>query len=263
MKPLADLFSLDGKTAIVTGAAAGIGRAISQRLAEAGANLVLVDQNAEGLDKIKKKLSRFGTQVETLSFDLADKAAIDGFWAGIDGADIDILVNNAGIYPFRPFLELDQAYLDKVLAVNLHSVLWMCQHMIKARENRGGSIINLGSIEAMLPFKDDLAQYSMGKAGVMALTRSLAREFGKKGFRVNALLPGGIISNGTRAAAASIVTKMKLSLIRDGLHYLRRVPLGRMGKPDEIAKMVLVLASDLSSYVQGALIPVDGGFLSC
>jgi NAD(P)-dependent dehydrogenase (short-subunit alcohol dehydrogenase family) len=97
----------------------------------------------------------------------------------------DILVNNAGIYPFKDFTDIDQDFVDRVIDTNLHSVTWNCYEMIRRRRKQGGVIINLGSIEAVLPFKDDLAIYSVSKAGVIALTRALAKEHAKHGFRVN------------------------------------------------------------------------------
>lgn len=104
--------------------------------------------------------------------------------------------------------------------------------------------------------------YDISKAGVLALTRALAREYGKEGFRINAVVPGGIRTPGTEKLKREAVLKLRVDVIRTGMNFMSRLPLGRMGEPDEVARMVLVLASDLASYVQGALIPVDGGFLS-
>jgi NAD(P)-dependent dehydrogenase (short-subunit alcohol dehydrogenase family) len=170
-------------------------------------------------------------------------------------------VNNAGIYPTKPFLDVDEAFLKKVMDVNLNSVFWMCQHMIRRRLKKGGVIINLGSIEAIMPFKEQLCHYDISKAGIMAFTRALANEYGKHGFRINALVPGGIWTSGTRSLAKEVM-KFKLNVVKSGIEYNMRTPLGRLGNPDEIARMALVLASDLSSYVHGTLITVDGGFLS-
>lgn len=159
------------------------------------------------------------------------------------------------------FLDEDDVFLQKVLDVNLKSVFWMCQHMIKKRSRKGGVIINLGSIEAIMPLKEDLCHYDISKAGVMALTRALASQYGKRGFRINVLVPGGVWTQGTRGVAKDAL-KFKPGIVRTGIEYGLRTPLGRMGAPDEIARMALVLASDFSSYVHGALIVVDGGFLS-
>jgi NAD(P)-dependent dehydrogenase (short-subunit alcohol dehydrogenase family) len=137
----------------------------------------------------------------------------------------------------------------------------MSQHMIRRRINQGGVIINVASIEALLPFMDHLSHYGASKAGVIALSRGLARDYGKNKFRVNVLVPGGIVTPGTMGVAKSI-TKLNLGLVKSGIEFRQRLPLRRAGKPDEVALMTLVLASDLSSYVHGAVIPVDGGFLS-
>jgi 3-oxoacyl-[acyl-carrier protein] reductase len=133
--------------------------------------------------------------------------------------------------------------------------------MIKARAKRGGIIINIASVEAVMPFKEDLVPYGLSKVGVIMLTRSLAAEYGRQGFRINALVPGGVLTPGTKNLAKEAL-KFNVGIIQSGLEYRMRLPLGRLGQPDEIARMALVLASDLSSYVHGALIAVDGGFLS-
>jgi 3-oxoacyl-[acyl-carrier protein] reductase len=134
--------------------------------------------------------------------------------------------------------------------------------MIRAQIKKGGGvIINIGSIEAVMPFKEDLGHYDVSKAGIMALTRALAHEYGKAGFRINALVPGGIWTPGAKSVAKDVL-KLDFKVVKAGIEYTMRTPLGRMGKPDEVARMALVLASDLSSYVHGTLIPVDGGFLS-
>jgi 3-oxoacyl-[acyl-carrier protein] reductase len=113
----------------------------------------------------------------------------------------------------------------------------------------------------MIPFKEDLAHYSVSKAGVIALTRALAKEHGKNRFRINALVPGGILTPGTKAAAKKVL-KFRLDLVKTGIEFKQRLPIGRWGRPDEVACMALVLARGVSSYVHGAAIPVDGGFLA-
>lgn len=256
---LSQLVSLRGKRALVTGAAAGIGQAIAYRLAEAGADLDLVDIDLDHLCATSNELESMDVQVRCHTVDLSQRDQRDELWEHLDGPDI--LVNNAGIYPFRRFLDVGETFYDQIMAVNLDAVYWMCQHMIRKRRKRGGSIINIGSIEAILSFKEDLAHYSMSKAGVLALTRALAREHAKHGFRVNAILPGGIITQGTKAVARQFF-RFNLGLLKTGLEFKQRLPIGRLGRPDEVARMVVVLASDLSSYVQGAIIPVDGGFLA-
>ncbi|MGZ4851393.1 MAG: SDR family NAD(P)-dependent oxidoreductase [Candidatus Bathyarchaeia archaeon] len=260
-KPLSELVSLRGKTALITGAASGIGKAMAYRFAEAGADLELIDIDEEKLKTACKEFSRLNVQTSTYKVDLGEKSEIERLWSNLKGKEPDILVNNAGIYPLKNFLELDKAFVQKVMDVNLNSTLWMCQNMIKARMKKGGVIINLGSVEAVLPFKDDLVPYGLSKVGIITLTRALAAEYGKHGFRINVLIPGGTFTPGTRRMAKELL-KLNFGIIQSGLEYRQRLPLGRMGKPDEIARMALVLACDLSSYVHGALIAVDGGFLS-
>jgi NAD(P)-dependent dehydrogenase (short-subunit alcohol dehydrogenase family) len=133
--------------------------------------------------------------------------------------------------------------------------------MIRSRQRRGGVIINVGSIEAVMPLKEDLSHYGVSKAGVIALSRALASEYGNRGFRINVLVPGGTWTKGTKNVAKDVM-KLKLGLVRSGIEYNMRTPLGRLGEPDEIARIALVLATDLSSYVHGTIIVVDGGFLS-
>ncbi len=261
LRSLDQLISLKGKRAMVTGAAAGIGKAIAYRLAQAGAELEIVDIDGKSLATAKSELDGLGRDVRLHIVDLSNKEERDKLWENLDGNGPDILVNNAGIYPFKSFLEVDEAFYRRVMETNLDSVYWMCQHMIRKRLKQGGSIINIGSIEAIIPFKEDLAHYSASKAGVIALTRALAKEHGKHGFRVNTIVPGGIITPGTKAAAKGIL-RLQLGLLKTAIEFKQRLPIGRMGRPDEVACMVLVLASELSSYVHGATIPVDGGFLS-
>lgn len=258
---LDQLISLRGKRALITGAAGGIGKAIACRFAEAGADLELVDRDGVTLAGAESELADYGVRVRSHVVDLSRKEQIDALWGSLEGEEPDILVNNAGIYPFRQFVDCDEAFVRQVMEVNLFSVTWMCREMISRRQKLGGVIINLGSIEAVLPFKDDLAHYSVSKAGVIALTRALAKEHARHGFRVNAILPGGIMTPGTKAAAKQVL-QFKFDLVKTGIEFMQRLPIGRVGQPDEVARMALVLASDLASYVQGAAIPVDGGFLS-
>jgi NAD(P)-dependent dehydrogenase (short-subunit alcohol dehydrogenase family) len=258
-KPLTELMSLKGKRALITGSASGIGKAIAFRFAEAGADLELVDLDLEGLTEVRDGLSSFPVEIGVHRVDLAEKEEISGLWDGL--GDVDVLVNNAGTYPERDFLEIDGEFLERVMDVNLNQVLWMSQRFISRRKGKGGNIINVASIEALLPFKEHLSHYSMAKAGVIALTRGLARDYGKDGFRANAILPGGIVTPGT-VGMAKEVYKFRFDLVKTGLEFRSRLPLRRLGDPDEVARIALVLASEMSSYVTGALVAVDGGFLS-
>ena len=261
LKPLNELISLGGKRALITGSAAGIGRAVAYRFAEAGADLELADTNSKGLRMLKKEFSQFKSEVNIHKVDMSQKEQIDSLWEELSGDEPDILVNNVGVYPFKNFEEVDNAFYEKVMDINLKSAFWMCQHMIEKGPKTGGVIINVSSIEAILPFEKDLVPYSISKSGVIALTRALAKEYGSRGFRINVIIPGGIVTPGTKAVAQELY-HLKMSRLQSGLKFSLRLPLGRAGQPDEVARIALVLASDMSSYVHGALIPVDGGFLS-
>lgn len=262
MRASTDLLSMKGRRVLITGAASGIGKAMALRFAEAHADLLLLDIDEAGLAQTVEELGRTCSQVTTERVDLTDKAQIDTFWSQ-PGSDIpDTLINNAGSYRMRDFLEIDSGYLDKTLALNLESALWMCQSFIARRKKTGGVIVNISSVEAVVPFRDDLIPYGMSKAGIITLTRSLAHAFGKQGFRVNALLPGAIRTPGTQQLMKAAVQQFNVDLMKTGYQFGTRLPLGRWGRPDEVAAVALFLASDLASYVQGAAIPVDGGFLS-
>lgn len=292
-----DLVSLEGRRAVVTGAGAGIGRAIALRLADAGADLHLVDIDEDGLAETEGLVTEAfpARSAATHKVDLASKDEIDGFWEvllqpgeaegtrvgdGVGDADAglperrmrrgrsrrpdlpDILVNNAGIFPMKNFLEVDEQFLQMTMDVNLSSALWMSQAFIRHREKQGGAIVNVSSIEAVLPFKSDMIPYTVSKAGVAALTRGMARDYGADGFQINGIVPGGIHTAGTGALIREAITRVRFDLIKTGMEFQSRLPLKRWGQPDEVARVVLFLVSDMASYVQGALIPVDGGFLS-
>ena len=263
LQSLVQLYSLRGKTAVITGAAAGMGLATARRFAEVGANLILLDVNADALQLIPEKIRLRHGWMKTVEINLAEKEEIDRFWQDLSEEEYpDILINNAGIFPFRDYLETDQAFVQQVLAVNLNATYWLCQHFVRQRldSKKSGSIVNVGSIEAILPFKEDLAHYTTGKAAVIALTRALARDYGRFNIRANVILPGGILTEGVKNASKQVLKDPKL--IKDGFYFKSRLPLNRFGDPDEIARVTLMLATDICSYMTGAVVPIDGGFLS-
>ncbi len=262
MRTSAKLLSMEGRRVLITGAASGIGKAMALRFAEARADLMLLDIDEAGLAQTVDDLGRTCSTVTTQRMDLTDRAQIERFWSQLDGIVPDTLINNAGSYRMRDFLEIDASYLDKTLKLNLESVLWMCQNFIARREKDGGVIINISSVEAITPLRDDLIPYGMSKAGIIALTRSLAHAFGRQGFRVNALLPGAIKTPGTQSLMKAAVQHINVDLMKTGYQFGSRLSLGRWGRPDEVAAVALFLASDLATYVHGASIPVDGGFLA-
>lgn len=262
-KRLVEMISMKGKRAMITGGAGGIGLATAKRFAEAGADLYLVDIDRRKLSQARKSIhEKFDVDIETIKIDLSRKEEIDSLWKDIEGAEPDVLINNAGIYIFRDFLEIDEEFLNKVMKVNFESALWMCQHFIKRRLKSGGVIINVGSIEAIMPFAFGLVHYDVGKTSVIALTRALARDFSKKGFRINAIIPGGIETTSVKKLKKETIKNLNIDMMKLGVEFKSRLPMGRFGDPDEVARVMVFLASDLASYITGALIPVDGGFLS-
>ncbi len=256
---LTDILSFSGKRVLITGASSGIGRAVAIRFAEAGAFLITVDRSVE--EEVPEYLSK-AAGVKHYQTDLGKKEEIDKLWAAMSDDELpDILINNAGIYPMKQFEEIDQEFMNKVIDINMNSMLWMCQAFISRRGNQGGIIVNTSSIEAQVPFTKDLIHYGMSKAGVIALTRGIAREYGGKGFRANVIMPGGIMTEGTNAKTKDIFLHFRFDLIKTGIEFQKRLANGVWGQPDDIAKVTLFLASDMASYVQGAVVPVDGGFL--
>ncbi|KUH33987.1 2-deoxy-D-gluconate 3-dehydrogenase [Thermococcus celericrescens] len=260
-KSLGELLSLRERRALITGAASGIGRATALRFVEAGADLELVDIDEFGLKETKALAEEFGADVNVHRVDLSRKIEIDALWESLKGREPDILVNNAGVYWFKDFTEVDEGFYEKVMAINLDSVFWMCQHFVRARKDKGGVIINVSSIEAFLPFAKGLAHYDAAKLGVVALTRAIARDYGKK-IRANVVVPGGIETEGVKKLKKEAIMKFDMEKISISFNFNARLPMGRFGQPDEVARVMLFLASDLASYVNGAIIPVDGGFLS-
>ena len=253
---------LSNKTALITGAANGIGKALCKVFARAGARIIAVDIDLQALQRLRQEFEQEDAALICRHLDISRKDEIDRLWSVLEPEEVHVLINNAGIYPFKDFLELDEALLDRVMKLNLYSLIWMCQHFIRKNKGHGGVIINIGSIEAIMPFKKGLSQYSLSKVGVITLTRDLAREFASAGFRINAIVPGGILTRGTKSAAWQGIRHLEFGLVRDAINFQQRIPAGRLGKAEEVANMALVLASDLASYVHGALLPVDGGFLS-
>ncbi len=259
--PLSELISLAGKKAVVTGAAMGIGYSIAYRLAEAGAAVTLLDVNEDRGQKAEQDLSSYGYQASFRRCDVSQeeevKNALNYAVSGM-GA-LDILVNNAGIFPFAPLWQMTAAEIEKVLAVNLKGMLFCIREFSRwmIEQKHSGSIINLASIDSVHPSHKGLPVYDASKGAVLSLTKSMAKELGAHGIRVNAIAPGGIMTEGAIAQSrASGETS------RTGLReFMSRVPLGKMGIADDIGRVALFLASDLSGYMTGSLLVVDGGYL--
>lgn len=258
--PLDQLLKLTGKTAIVTGGAMGIGLGIAYRLAEAGANVVIADINEEAGKKAVDELTHQGWQAIFVQTNVSEEADVRNAVtvATQTYQGIDVLVNNAGIYPMRPVLELSAADFEKILSVNLTSVFLFTQAVgeVMIKQGRGGKIINITSIDALHPSAVGLAAYDASKHGLWGFTKNTALEFAPHNIQVNAIAPGGISTPGAGANQPQTpdVVAMKKK-------FEERIPMKRMGEADDIGKVALFLASDLSSYITGSQIVVDGGVL--
>lgn len=261
------LFDLKGKTAIVTGAALGIGKAIAELLAEYGAAVVLADLNdKEGLITEKEILAK-GYSAMFVKTDVARVADIEKTVkaAKVKYGRVDILVNNAGIFPFSAMLDTTEELWDRVMAINLKGSFFFAQKAAKVmiEGGRGGRIINISSIDAFHP-TGNLIHYDASKGGMVMMTKSMAVELAKHGIAVNSIAPGGINTPG--AAQTADVMMKSLGMTAEQYQqfmsgFTARIPLGRQGEPQDIASVALFLASDAARYITGETIIVDGGYL--
>jgi 2-deoxy-D-gluconate 3-dehydrogenase len=266
-KNISQLFDLSGKAALVSGGVMGIGKAIVDRLSEAGASVVIADIDAKNGKETIKEFIKKGRKVD---FVLTDVSKLEDIENAINHTihtygSLDILVNNAGVFPFMPAVNMNESSWDLVLDINLKGTFFMAQKAaLKMMEkSKGGKIINIASIDALHP-TGNLVHYDSSKAGIVMMTKSLALEWGKSGISVNAIAPGGILTPGAQQTSAALIkasgsTPEQSETI--GKAFTARIPFGRQGEPDEIATVVLFLASDAATYITGETIVVDGGYL--
>lgn len=241
---------LDGKVALVTGAARGIGKAIALKFASEGADVAFTDLVInEAAEETLKEIEAFGHKVKAYASNAADFAqtqeVVDQIMA--DFGHIDILVNNAGITKDGLMLRMSEAQWDAVINVNLKSAFNFIHALtpIMARQ-RGGSIINMSSVVGVSGNAGQ-CNYSASKAGLIGLAKSIAKEMGPRGIRANCIAPGFIISDMTKALSEEVREQ-----------WMKTIPLRRGGTPEDVANVALFLASDLSSYVSGQVIHVCG-----
>ncbi|MBM3132544.1 MAG: SDR family oxidoreductase [Chloroflexi bacterium] len=262
-QPIKSLLDLTGKGAIVTGGAMGIGKAIALRLAEAGAAVMIADVDLDAAAKASEEIKSKGVKSQAIRVDVraaADaqkmcEAAVKAF------GSLDILVNNAGIYPLLPVMRVEEALWDKVLDINLKGSFLCAQAAARemTKAGKGGKIINLASVDGFHP-NGNATHYNASKGGVIMLTKALALELAPHKILVNAVAPGSIRTPGTEKVGKEAIAA-GLTLEQLGKSFAGRIPLNRMGEPDDIAKAVLFLASGLADYVTGDIVLVDGGYL--
>jgi 2-deoxy-D-gluconate 3-dehydrogenase len=261
--PKDNLLNLSGKVAIVTGGALGIGFGIVYRLAEAGAKVMIADFKEQEAVAAVQKLAEKGWVAKAVKVDISNEADVSKMVTETVAAfgGVDILVNNAGIYPSIPVLQMSVGDFDRVINVNLRGVFLCTKYasgqMIKA--GGGGKIINVTSIDALHPSSIGLAHYDASKHGVWGFTKNIALELAAHKIWVNAIAPGGIATEGVKAMQAQAPAGVDMSKVLES--FLAKIPMHRMGEPDDIGKVALFLASDMSSYMTGCQIVVDGGVL--
>jgi 3-oxoacyl-[acyl-carrier protein] reductase len=247
---MSDAKALCGKTAVITGAGTGIGRAIALTFAAAGAKVLLNGRRREPLESVRAEIEAAGGAAGVHPGDVSSQVEAQGL---VDAAKaefgrIDVLVNNAGKSYDALILRMKWDALDEALAVNLKSVFYLCSAAGKVMlAQKGGAIVNVSSVVA-LGGNAGQSAYVAAKAGVLGLTKSLAQEFGSRGIRVNAIAPGFIQTDMTAVLTEAVQAT-----------YRSRIPLGRFGAAEEVARTALFLASDDASYITGQTLAVDGG----
>ena len=255
--PLPDLISLNGKVAAVTGGGRGIGRSVALRLAEAGAAVAVADMDGDLAMAVTEEIRAAGGTAEAAPCDVSVESDVRSLVRACSDqmGGIDVLVNNAGIFPTCPVLEMETADFDRVLSVNLRGV-FLCTReaaLVMVEQGRGGAIITVTSVDALRPSMVGLAHYDASKHGAWGFTKNVALELAPHGIRVNAVAPGGVLTPGVEEMGGGSSDAVEA--------FSARIPMRRMGDPDEIARAVLFLASPMAAYMTGAQVVVDGGVL--
>lgn len=250
------MFQLDGRIALITGASRGIGEAIAKTLAAHGAEVIIASRKIGDLERVAAQITDAGGRATAMACHIGEMSQIEALFGQIQTrfAKLDILVNNAATNPFfGDVLSADERAWDKTCDVNLKGYFFMSQHaarMMKAQG--GGAIVNVASINGIKPAPYQ-GIYSITKAGLIAMTKSFAKELAGFHIRVNALLPG---ITDTKFSAVMVKNEAFMKVV------LPMIPMGRVGQPEEMAGAVLYLVSDAAAYTTGACIIADGGMLA-
>jgi len=246
--------TLENKTALITGAARGIGKAIAMRMASAGADVVVADILKDEAEAVAEELRAMGVKAHATTADISDSGqAADLVNFAVSELDrLDILVNNAGVTRDGLFMRMSDEDWDFVLNINLRGAAFCTRSAAKVMfKQRSGKIVNISSVIGLIGNAGQ-ANYTASKAGIIGVTRSLTKELGPRNVCVNAIAPGFIDTAMTQSLEGGVKET-----------YLKNVPLGRFGKPEEVAELTLFLASPASDYISGQVIAVDGGMTCC
>jgi 3-oxoacyl-[acyl-carrier protein] reductase len=246
--------NLSGRSAVVTGAAQGLGLATAACLGQAGASVWIADVQADKAEQSAAALRAEGIKAQAAGLDIRDRDAVRSLLEGVAGETgrLDVLVNNASVIIRKMLADIDEQTFDEVMGVDLKGTMICTQEAGRLmRGSGGGAIVNMCSLAGVIAMSNR-GPYSLAKAGVKQLTRLAAFEWAPYGIRVNAIAPGVMLSEDIKASL------LKDSVARD--KYLSRIPVGRFGEPEDVGNLVTFLAADESSYLTGQTIVLDGGY---
>jgi NAD(P)-dependent dehydrogenase (short-subunit alcohol dehydrogenase family) len=262
-RPLSELFSLVGRTALVTGGGKGIGAAVCRRLAEAGAAVAVADIDKAAAEQTAAEVIAAGGTAIGCDLDVTDSASVEAAVARTvsELGGLDVLVNNAGIFPIFPFLAMPDEEWDRVLRTNLYGAFYCAREAGRqmAQSGNGGVIVNLASIQAFRAGAPGLAPYTSSKGAIVAFTRALAVELGPMGIRVLAVAPTVVDTPGLQANMPIFEAAGVADVIQT---VSATLPLGRTAVPDDVARVVMFCASDMAALMTGDTLLVDAGHLT-